>query len=146
MDWSNFIIGGVKGSLAGGVAGAQFTGGNPYGIIAGAIIGGVAGHVEAYYEGEEKDKMVDNQKKTVDESKRINELTARKQARAAHEAAMNNQAASSDQLFTKASLQREADTNYASVRDKGNPFVSREKSGERPPAQQFYGRPEVAAA
>lgn len=146
MGWQEILIGGVKGSLAGGAAGASFSGGNPYAIVAGAVIGGIAGHVEAYYEGEEKDQMVSNQKKTADESKRINEVMARKQARAAHEAAMNNQAASSDQMFTKASLQREADTNYASVRDKGNPFVAREKFESQKTAQQFYGRPEVAVA
>jgi hypothetical protein len=147
MDWSSFIIGGVKGSLAGGAAGASFTGGNPYGAIVGAIIGGVAGHVEAYYEGDEKEKIVANQKKTATESSHINETLARRQARAAHEAAMNSQVASSDQLFTKAALQREADTNYASVRDKGNPFTAdNEKRSQRPaPAPQFYGNVERTA-
>lgn len=143
--WS--IAGGVVGGIVGGVvavcsygtASAAVPACISAGMALGGAVGGAVDNENAADESEAK------QKQASEKQSKINEDIARRQARGAYEAAMNNPTASSDSLFTKAALQREANTNYASVSDKGNPFTGDKKNEQRAPvAPQFYGNVRAA--
>lgn len=138
--WS--LVGAGVGAVAGVVAGIYCPPAwgvtIPAGIAAGSALGGAAGG--AVDSSNAADESEAKQKQAAENQSKINENVARRQARGAYEAAMNNPSATSDSMFTKATLQREANANYASVRDKGNPFTeSRDKSDKTPVAPQFYG-------
>lgn len=138
FPWYDTIVGGIKGSLMGAVAAAQLSGGNPYAIIAGAVIGGVAGNIEGYNEGEEKNELEDKSQKSATAAKQNQELNARRQADAMYKAAAADPKASSATMFRKAGLTREASNNYAAIRDQGNAFRPADDKATK--QHQFYGK------
>jgi phage tail tape-measure protein len=145
-SWGDIGIGAGKGALAGASTGAMIGSAWPgLGTLIGGIIGGIvglfAGGVEGNYEGNERDGMVANQQKAADIQNEANETAARRNAAAMYKQAAADPKATSATMFRKAELQRDANTNYADIRDRGNPFHAANDKASK----QFYGKTNVAA-
>lgn len=128
--WDDIGIGAGKGALAGASTGAAC--GGWVGAIVGGVIGAVAGGVGGKVEGDAKEEMVVKQDQAAEAQGQANETAARRQAAAMLAQAAADRNNTSATMFTKAKLQREANTNYADIRDKAEPFTAVEK-------KQFYG-------
>ncbi len=133
-------IGAGKGALAGAGAGAMF---GPWGVLIGGLVGAIAGGIGGKYEGDAKDEMVANQEKAADTQGKANETAARRNAAAMYKQAAANPRATSATMFRKAELQREANTNYVDIRDRGNAFRAVDDKATK--QGQFYGKTNVVA-
>lgn len=139
MSFWDTMIGGLKGVVAG--AGSGFLIGGPLGALIGGTVGGAAGGVEGHYEGEARDEMVANAQKSADAQGKANETSARRNAAALYTQAAANPTNTSATMFEKARLQSEANSGFAAIKDKGNPFTPVEdKAGK-----QFYGKTKTSA-
>lgn len=142
MSVWNVVIDGAKGAVTGAIAGFEI--GGPWGALAGGIIGAGLGTAEGIYTENEKEKMVENQEQAANAQDLANQSAARRAAAAMHEQAAADPRGTSATILRKTQLQREANTNYADVRDKGNPFnVTDEKASKR---IQYYGKVDVSKA
>lgn len=147
MGLSDILIGAGKGGLTGAGSGAMigssFPGygtliGGAIGFVVGAIGGGVAGNVE----GNAKDDMVAKQNQAADAQGKASETSARNAAAAMFKQAAADPRATSATMFKKGELLRSANTNYASIRDNGNPFNAVDDKATK----QFYGKANVSKA
>lgn len=146
MAGGDIAIGAGKGAATGAIAGAYlgsvFPGiGNIVGAVVGGIIGAIAGGVEGKMEGDEKDEMVANQQEAATAQDLASQSAARRSAAAMHEQAAADPRGTSSTILRKTQLQREANTNYADIRDTGNPFRSVDDKATK--LSQNYGKPAV---
>lgn len=144
MAGSDIAIGAGKGAITGASSGAMigsaFTPiGTIIGGIIGAVVGGAIGGYAGKVEGDAKDDMVAQQEQAADAQGKANESAARRQAAMMFAQASADPKNTSATMFTKVKLQREANTNYADIRDKAEPFQKVEKN-------QFYGKTATKAA
>lgn len=147
MGMSDTLIAAGEGGATGAATGAQLgtLSANPYGVaigaVAGFIIGAVAGGIEGKITGDEKDEAVAKQDQAVSNQQDQQQIAANQQARAMYTKAMQNPGATSDLLFKKAALTRDASTGFADIKDTGHPFTDAPAKAARPVigAQQFYG-------